>query len=283
MALKVLVTGITGQQGGAVAEVLRSKGHHVRGLTRNVDSKKAKDLKSKGYEIVHGDMTDRTALEKAAKGVDAIFAMSTFMEAGLDAEVEQGKAVADAAKKSGAFLVYSSVAGADLKTGIPHFDSKYAVEKYIKQIGVAHAIVAPVYFMENLYFPQTKEALDNDTYASPLPPDLKLQEVALADIGQFGALVVENRAKFEGQRIEIASDTVTGRQQAKLLGDALGRKVGYFQVPLEQIKAMSEDFAIMYQWFIDHGYKVDTEGLRKQYPEVKWHNLKSWIETQNLN
>ena len=36
--MKVLVTGATGQQGGAVAQALLKDGHQVIGTTRNVES-----------------------------------------------------------------------------------------------------------------------------------------------------------------------------------------------------------------------------------------------------
>ncbi len=280
---KVLVTGITGKQGGAVAKVLYEKGHKVRGLTRNPDSERARQLVNEGFEIVEGDFTKPKTLKPAFAGVDTVFAMSTPFEGGMDAEIAQGIAVADAADEAGAFLVYTSVAGANLDTGIPHFDSKFVVEQYIQKLGVPHTIIAPVYFMENLYFPQTKEALGQGTYAVPLPADLALQQVALADIGRFAALAIERREEFEGRRIEIASDTVTGAQEAAELSRALGRKVSYFQVPLEQVRAMSDDMAIMYEWFVEHGYKVDTAGLRKRYPEVGWHSFKTWVAEQNLN
>ena len=61
----VLVTGGTGQQGGAVARALLTKGHRVRGLTRNVESAKAKQLLELGIEMMAGDFTDHDALVAA--------------------------------------------------------------------------------------------------------------------------------------------------------------------------------------------------------------------------
>jgi len=279
----VLVTGITGKQGGAAAEALLAKGFKVRGLTRNTQSETAKALAARGFEILHGNFDDPKSLHKAVHGTDAVFAMGTSFEAGIEAEVAQGIAIADAVKAEGVFLVYSSVAGADKQTGIPHFESKFRVEQHIKSIGVPHTIIAPVYFMENIYFPQTKEALDSGTYATPLPTETTLQQVAVADIGNFAALAIERRAEFEGKRIDIASDTSSGSAEAQLLSKALGKEVGYYQVPMEHIRAMSEDMATMYQWFIDTGYSVDIEGLRRRYPEVGWHTLETWINEQKLN
>ncbi|MGO8469850.1 NmrA family NAD(P)-binding protein, partial [Rhizobium leguminosarum] len=66
----------------------------------------------------------------AAEGVDAMFLIGNSYEAGTDAETRQGIAASDAAKAAGiGHLIYSSVADADKKTGIPHFDSKYLVDR----------------------------------------------------------------------------------------------------------------------------------------------------------
>ncbi len=40
----ILITGATGNQGGAIARQLLSKGYRVRAMTRNPDSAKAKAL-----------------------------------------------------------------------------------------------------------------------------------------------------------------------------------------------------------------------------------------------
>src|SRR5882757_9881217 len=127
---RVLVTGATGSQGGAVAKLLLDHGHQVRAVTRQPDSPAAKALAARGVELVVGDLTDRPAMEAAARGVDAVFAMGTPYENGTAVEIQQGVTLADAAKAAGAFLVYSSVSNADQKTGVPHFDSKYEVEKH---------------------------------------------------------------------------------------------------------------------------------------------------------
>ena len=149
----VLVTGATGKQGGAVARVLLSNGHRVRAMVRNVNSPPARELEHRGAEPFAADLDDVGSLERAAAGMDAVFAMST-PASGVEAETRQGIAIVNAAQAAGAtHIVYSSVAGADQKTGIPHFESKFKVEQHLRTRGVRFTIIGPVYFMENLIAP----------------------------------------------------------------------------------------------------------------------------------
>ena len=273
----VLVSGATGQQGGAVARSLLAKGHRVRGITRNIESAAAKSLADQGVEVVTANFTDEQSLVDAAAGVDAFFAMTTPFEGGVEEEARQGKILVDAAVSAGVgHVVYSSVASADRNTNIPHFDSKYAVERQLAATDLTWSVIAPVFFMENLFLEQTLDGIRNGTYAAPLPPDVMLQQVAVADIGAFAAHVIANCDDFAGRRVDIAGDELTSAQATEELTKVLGRPITFFEIPMDQIRAFSEDFALMYEWFIDTGYTADIAGLRDSYPEVGWQRFVDW-------
>ncbi len=278
--MKVLVIGATGHQGGHVARLLLHKGHRVHAFTRKADSPAARRLAALGARIVSGELDDRASVERAAAAADAVFAMGTPFEAGLEAEIRQGCLVADAARAAGKYLVYNSVASANRNTGIPHFDSKWQVERHIAQTGVAAAIVAPVYFMENLVAFQ-KPRLQEGFYATPLRADLELPQIALDDLAGFVVLALENQARFAGKRIDVASDNLTGAQAAAILTRVIGRPIQYFQVPLEEIRSMSADLAKMYEWFERVGYHLDIAALHREYPEVAWHTYETWAQEQD--
>lgn len=244
--LTVLVTGATGNQGGAVARKLLERGHGVRTLSRSAESPAARELKRLGAEPVSGSFDDRESLERAARGVDAVFAMTTPFEAGMEAEVRQGTNLFEAAKAGGVrHLVYSSVASAGEDTGIPHFETKAELERRLPGLGLPFTIVAPVAFMENLLAPWTLPGLQQGVLAVALPADRPLQQVALTDLASFVTLVLEERERFLGQRVEIASDEVTGARQAELLSELSGREIRYVEQPLEEVRAFSEEAALM--------------------------------------
>jgi uncharacterized protein YbjT (DUF2867 family) len=169
--LTVVATGSTGKQGGAVARGLLERGHKVRAVTRDPNSSQAKPLANAGATLVAASLEDTAAITKALEGATSLFAMMTPSGA-TGAESRQG----DPAKAAGVHLVFTSVSSANRQTGIPHFDSKYEVEKHIAKVSVRATILAPVYFMENLYF--AKEQLAKGIYA--LPPTRTLAQVAAA-------------------------------------------------------------------------------------------------------
>ena len=49
------------------------------------------------------------------------------------------------------------------------------------------------------------------------------------------------------------------------------------QVPIDQIREMSEDFALMFEWFEAVGYSVDIAGNEERYG-VSATSFEDWAE-----
>jgi uncharacterized protein YbjT (DUF2867 family) len=272
--LTVVVTGSTGKQGGAVARGLLERGHKVRAVTRDPNTSQAKLLANAGATLVAASLEDTAAVMKALEGATSLFAMTT-PSGGTDAEIRQGIAAADAAKAVGVHLVFTSVGSANRRTGIPRFDRKYEVEKHIAKVGVRATILAPVAFMENLYF--IKEQLAKGIYASALSPITALAQVAVADIGAVAIRVLEDAGRFTGKRFDLASDELTGNDALAILSRVTGRPFSYYQVPLDVVRQrMGEDAVRMYEWFDRVGFAVDRAALRREFPDVAFHDFESW-------
>lgn len=280
--LSVLVIGATGNQGGSVVKALLPKGHRIRTLTRNTNSPKAKQLSNEGVEVLKGDFNDSDSLVKAATGMDTVYAMTTPFEAGMDAETKQGIAISNAAKKAKAgHLIFGSVANADKKTGIAHFDSKHEVEKHIKTLDIPHTISAPVFFMDNHLSPWTLPDLKQGKLKMGMPANRPLQQVSVRNIGEFVAALVEQREKVFGQRIDFAGDELTGTQTAKILSEASGHNIAYEGFDPEFMRKDNADMADMYKWFNEVGYSINIKKLHKDFSEVKWQSLQDWAKQQD--
>jgi uncharacterized protein YbjT (DUF2867 family) len=272
----ILVTGATGQQGGAVAWSLLGKGQKVRVLTRTPE--KAKELASKGAEIVRGDFEDRESLKEAIHGADGVFLMGTPFEKGPDAEAEQGKSIVLACWKFGApHVVYSSVCAANLETGIPHFESKARVESYVKQTGQDYTILRPVWFMENFSSPWLYPSIEKGVLSTPVLPERKLQMIALSDIGEFASEVFLRPEEFAGKEIDLAGDELAMTDIALQISCATNQPIRYEAIPEEKAEAaVGRDFALMYRWFNRQGYQVDIESLKDRWG-IRLTSFSRWL------
>jgi uncharacterized protein YbjT (DUF2867 family) len=271
----VLVLGATGGQGGAVVSGLLNQGARVRALVRRPDTPSVRRLGERGVETVVGSLDDRIALGAAMRGVVGVFAVTTPFEAGVDAEVAQGRAiVAAAGDEQVPHLLFSSVAGSNQHSGVPHFESKAVIEAELAASGVPYTIAAPTYFFDNAL-----GGIDH-IYAGifdlPLPPDRPLQQLARPDLGAFVAKVLGNPKMYAGQRIELASDAPTPAQMAEVLSASLGRPVRHERTPLELIS--NPDMHAMWTFLNGPGYQVDLGALHAAHPDIGWQSFYEWAQ-----
>src|SRR5246500_5378874 len=222
----ILITGVTGKQGGAAAEALQGAGFHLRGLTRKPDSERAAALARQGVDIVKGDLDDETTLRRALAGAWGVFSVQNSLEAGVEREEAQGKRLATLAREAGVeHFVYTSVGSAHKRTGVPHFDNKWRIEESVRGLGFpSHVILRPVFFMENLVAPFS---LQGSTLAWALGPDTKLQMIAVEDIGWFGARAFTDSAALNRREIDLAGDVRTMPEAAEGLTGGLGEALGF--------------------------------------------------------
>lgn len=272
-----VVLGATGGQGGAVVTALLEAGRPVRAVVRDPESKRARELHTRGVELVVGDMVSGDGLAEAFADSSGVFAFTTPFESGVDAEVTQGQAIIDAASAARVpYLVFSSVASADRGTGVPHFDSKYRVEQLLAGSDVPHTVVGPTYFYDNLL--GGADALSAGVMPIAMPADALLQQVSRRDLGRFVVGLFANPQNHLGERIDIASDAVTPDQMAAALSSVLERDVRAESYDPERIS--SPDMRAMFEFLGAGGYDVDIAALQERFPDVGWQSFADWAAVQ---
>jgi len=280
---KILVAGATGNQGGSVVKALISDYHDVVGISRNLQSPKAQKLKEQGVEMVSVDFTNKDELVKIMKKVDTVFSLTTPFEKGPENEITQGKSMASAAQEAGVgHFIFNSVGDANKITGVPHFDSKYEVEKHISLLGLPYTIIGPTYFMDNLFYPTNLGNLKEGWLKMALPGHRKLQYIAVEDIGKFVAIVVNEREKMFSRRINISGDELTGIEAAEILSRVTEKKIKYQGFDPSEIEAKDQDMATMYRWFKNTGYSADLTEL-KNYGFLtfeEWAHKQNWSKVK---
>lgn len=275
MSKVVVISGATGQQGGATIRALAGKGFILRALTRDPNSDKAKAVAAAtGAELVKAELDDEASIRAALQGAWGAYAVQNTWTAGVEGEEAQGHRFAKIAREAGVqHYVYASVASADRHTGIPHFENKFRVEHTVRSLGFpSYAIIRPVFFMENLVSPWF---LNGDKIVSTLNRDTVLQMIAVKDIGAYGALAFTQAEKFKNLELDIAGDAVTMPQVAAAFTRAYVKPIEYVQIPISEVRKNSEDFALMLEWFDRVGYDADIEGNAKEYG-VRPTTLNEW-------
>ncbi|MPZ86341.1 MAG: NAD(P)H-binding protein [Actinophytocola sp.] len=277
----VLVIGATGQQGGATARALLARGRKVHALVRDPDRPAARALASAGAALVVGDLDDRESLRAAMSEVHGVFLVLSMMDGsrvsaeGVVAEVRRGRAVAEVAAETGVgHLVYSSVAGADQDTGIPHVESKGLIEAHIRTLGLPATIVRPAFFMEN-FATHTKPAMvDGELVVGlALRPDTPLQLIATRDIGALAALAFD---RPWDRPVVLAGDRLTGAEIADRFAKARGVPARFEQVPLDRLRAFDPEVARMFAWFDSRaGERADIPALRASHPGLS--TMDDWL------
>lgn len=281
----ILVTGATGKQGGAAARHLLDAGYKVRAYGRDANKPATLELKNRGAEFIEGTLDNRDAIVDAMKGVYGTFSVQNFWEHGYEKELAQGINTADAAKLTGVkHFVYSSVASSHENTGLPHFDSKWEIEKYLHKLDIPYTIIKPVFFMENFegWFAPQPQGDKKLVLSLALPINRKLQMIAVDDVGFIAAEIFKNPGLYIGKTLTLAGDEVTPEEIAEAYAEVTNKEVKVNELPLDLVRQNNKETADMFQWFDEKGYSADIAEIKKINPGLK--DFKTWLKGRvNVN
>lgn len=256
-----LVTGATGQQGGAVARALLAEGLTVRALTR--DLARAEPLMNAGARVVVGDMTDPQAMKRAFQNVTSAFLMGTPYAAGPEGEWQQLQTCIDAAQAAGVqHIVYSSVQRAGDLAQVPHYAQKLRAEEYLRGSGIPFTILRPVFFMDNFGADALAGNLLAGRLHAPMPPHVATQLVAVNDIGRAAASALAAPAAWAGKTLDLAGDALPWEEIAEAIGISIGRQVDFYPLPPEWVaESMGADYAAYYEWLWQEGFTANVADM----------------------
>lgn len=223
------------------------------------------------------DMDNPASLQAAFNGAHGVFSVQGT-DQGLETETKRGIAVADAALATGVnHFIYASVGGAERRSGVPHFDSKWQIEQHVHRIGLPVTIVRPTFFMDNFTKPSMRAVL-MALIRSYLPKTKPLQMIAVENIGKWVARAFAEPETFIGKAEEIAGDELT---YAEIV--AAFKAHGWFSglpisVPRLVLRKLPDDVLRMFEWFGREGYQADIHSLRAKQPGVL--SLNDWLTMQ---
>jgi uncharacterized protein YbjT (DUF2867 family) len=221
-------------------------------------------------------------LGEAVSGMDAVFAVTTPRDHGPGVESQHGLRLAELAQAHGvAHFVYSSLPGAAAPSGVPDFDAKHEIERILQALQIPHTVVVPGFFMENLLSPAWLRFLRQGELPLPLAHGRKLQQIAVADVGRFVRVVMEQRDRFLDQRVAIASDELSPIEMAATLARIVGQRMQHVAPDAARLRELGPTTADTFAWLDRNGGAADVAALRQDFPEVNWHTLDGWAKRQD--
>ncbi|EEA03972.1 NmrA family protein [Burkholderia sp. H160] len=287
----VLVIGATGAQGGATARHLLASGRKVRFLTRNPDSPAARALVEMNAQALPGDLDDRESLEKAVEGVGSVFSVLLPDFDRSDSERRQGFALINAARNAGvAQFVHTSVAQAGNHETFPgwsekrwnrkYWTDKWDIEEAVRSAGFeSWTVLQPAFMMDNLaepkaaaMFPHLREGL----LLSAMLPDARLDWIAADDVGALAASALNDRQRWHGKTVPLASEKLTMSEVAQRLGLVLSAQIRVSHVSPDEARAkgLAPGWVNAQEWINAVGYRVDIDALSEHgvqlTPMVDW-------------
>lgn len=234
----ILVTGITGQVGGAAARTLLSSGQRVRALVR--DEAKAAGWARAGVELHRGDMSDPEAVAAALAGVQAAFLMLPPVRA-PSPNFEEARVIIDSycralQRASPQRTVVLSSIGSDKSHGVGLITSTQLLETAVRRLGLPVAFVRAGAFLENYQF-NLRAAAESGWFDTFLMPTTRAYPmIASEDIGREVARLLGST--WSAQRIIELGSPFSADDLARAMSSALGRTVRARSIPREQWSAV---------------------------------------------
>lgn len=142
----ILIAGATGSNGKELVKVLASRGIPLRALVRpHANSMAISNLE--GVELVRGDLDDPGSIERALHGIEKAFLLTNSTER---TEVQQLGFVQTAKRSGLRHIVKLSQLGASEASPVRFLRVHAAVERAIRESGIAYTFLRPNLYMQGL-------------------------------------------------------------------------------------------------------------------------------------
>lgn len=264
--MRVVVTGAGGKTGRAVIAGLRRAGHEPIALVRRAAA--AQEFRGQGVAARTAHFTDAAALTEAFGGADAVYHVPPNMHPEEDAI---GARVADAAVAAGVRRLILHSVLAPYAPAMPHHLRKARTELALRTRPLHWTIVQPATYAQNL-LGYLEPARTEGSYPVPYSPEAPFTPVDLDDVADVAVVLLEEEATIYGTFELCGPQRLDSQDQAKVLGDLVGREVHATAQPLEQWRAAMtengrpaqevEDLAAMFDWYDRYGLCGSDLALR---------------------
>lgn len=245
----ILVTGSTGSVGSRLVQLLAESGERVRAVVQPGQSPPWSA--ALGVEAVAADYDDPAALAEAALGADRVFVLVPP----APGQVAWQDNILHASRRSDYIVKLSAFdTGADspLTMGRWH----HAGEQTLGQTGIAHTLVRPQYFMQNLLSSPAITA--TSTLPTFIEPTTAVGMVDASDVAAVAAALLTAADPVPDEAVvPTGPRAVTVQQVASELGRALEREITVDFMEAERGRAVMRARGLP-DWHIDDVLTICT-------------------------
>jgi uncharacterized protein YbjT (DUF2867 family) len=230
MSKKVLITGATGATGSAAVRETLALGLDVRAMAHKRDER-SDALDQLGAEVVVGDFAEINTIRDAMKGVDAAYLCFPMSPALISATVN----FAQAAKETGVKTIINlSQRSANRESKADSCRDTYISEQVLNWSGVDVIHLRPTMFLDWVLYPWMLPFIQQGVLRAPVGKG-RHSPIASSDQGRAIAALLKNPEGHVGSTIPLSGPTEMDHEQlAAELSEALGRKITYVNVPMDE-------------------------------------------------
>lgn len=223
----ILITGASGNVGGAVLTAVLKQGEAVTGNYRNTEDARSAP---QGAKVAIADFADKASLRRALVDVDALFLVCSPVPQLFELESN----VIDVAKETGVgHLVLNSSAGAGRwDKSFPKWHTQ--AEEKLKRSGVPFSILRPNSFMENILAFYAPTIRTQDAFYAAMR-ESRVSFVAVEDIATSAARLLKSKAENRVHEIN-GPEAVTYNELAERITRVSGRPIRYVDLSIDEIK-----------------------------------------------
>lgn len=248
----ILVTGATGNVGGALVSRLSTAGEPVRALVRSPE--RGDSLRGFDVEVAVGTYEDDAALRAALDGVDRLFLLTPASEQMVAQETAVVRAAQEVAP--GLRVVKLAAAGVDApgESPVRFLRAHQEVVRLLADSGLPTTVLAPGSFMQNVL--RQAAGVREDGVLRASVGNAAVSMVDVRDVSAVAAHVLTSDGHEGATYTVTGPEALTWAQAAAVLAGVLGREVRHEDVPAEQARAAMVEAGTP-EWLADGLLELD--------------------------
>ena len=215
-----LVTGASGQIGGALVEELVRRGAQTRAMVRTEE--RATGLAARGVDAVVADFERPESLPEALDGVDRVFLMSRD---GPKQPMMEGALIEAATRAGVERIVKLSASGAGPDNPVALMRRHAQAERTLEDSGLEYTVLRPQLYMQN-FLRFGPSIVADGRFTAPMG-DRRFALVDVRDVARVAAAALIEETHTGATYIVSGPEALSYGEAAETIGAAIGKEVAY--------------------------------------------------------